>query len=327
MNLLLENDDWHLIHRKIAHFDHFECVCNHHVKRVVFLYSTSLQTCLAVGVSCYKKYVKNRRLLENDILCHVLIEQLDLGKYTIAQNVVVFDRPILEHVSEYVENVHIPFFPSNPDATQLSEIDFAKMRKALCDLEEIVAMDNGGEYGFSLLLNRMREQFELLMTQPTTVNEVKDLSIEMEKNKEEIEKTIERIIRDIILLNMDETIMIPPEPNREKTPSVNFEFEKHWNSESFDNAIYNHYSNGWLNNVYDEPYWRESYKATGRIYVTNQFTHKVYVGDPMYVPEPIDHARNKVFELSTTVKNIAKYSQQIEDTCKELRKLYEKCPI
>ncbi len=160
MNLLLdENHDWHLIHRKIFHFDQFECICKHHIKRVVFLYSRSLQTCLAVGVSCYKKYVKNRRLLENDILCHVLIEQIEQNKYTIAQNRVMFDLPILDHVSQYIKDGHISFFPSNlvvPETNGFSEIDFAKMRKELRDLEEIASMDGAGEYGFSMLIIEMR---------------------------------------------------------------------------------------------------------------------------------------------------------------------------
>jgi hypothetical protein len=321
--------------------------------------------------------VKNRRLLENDILCHVLIEQIEQNKYTIAQNRVMFDLPILDHVSQYIKDGHISFFPSNlvvPETNGFSEIDFAKMRKELRDLEEIASMDGAGEYGFSMLIIEMKEKFDALLTMST--NTIENIKIQTEEiqteeiqteeiqteeiqteeihteeihteeihtekiqteeiqteeihteeihteeiHTEEIQTKIENVIQELILFD-NENITIQKMEEEEK-----IDIEKLSGSR----AIYNHYSKD--KNVYDfyllnNIFLPSNNSKYNHIIPSYENIELLYQEKPNKVPDKIDEIRNQVSALSITIQNIAKYSHQIEEICKELHKIYEKFPI
>lgn len=103
--LFNEKNDWRLISRECTKINHFICICKHHIKRVNFIYNKKTQICLAIGVTCYKKYGFHNILLENDILRTVIKKQINMGLYSINEyNFINFEKPLITYIIHYIDN-------------------------------------------------------------------------------------------------------------------------------------------------------------------------------------------------------------------------------
>ena len=194
------------------------CICGHNVKHLTYLLNVINKTVILIGTSCCKKYGFLEKHMENEILIHILREQISRLSYKNLGNIITFTKDLGILLEEYIfekfsiiskkysrdmdDSVYFfdVFFPINKmkeDVLELIQIygyDFNKYYDEICEFlteKEIHNKEmNDSEYYLSedSISETNSEIFERLDKIEVEISQLLNEKIEEENN--ELEENI-----------------------------------------------------------------------------------------------------------------------------------------
>lgn len=193
------------------------CVCGHNVKHITYLFNEKNENIVSVGTTCCKKYGLLEKHMKNELLIHVLREQISQHCFKSSGNLLSLENDLGELLDKYIyekfqqitkkytrdmdENIFYfdVFYPLNRMKDDILELknygyDFSKHHNEICELlreREIHNIENiedtDSETNSEIIEKLDCIQREISQILNENLSEITDFENEYEKEVEEQE--------------------------------------------------------------------------------------------------------------------------------------------
>lgn len=200
------------------------CICGHNVKHLTYLLNVINKTVILIGTSCCKKYGFLEKHMENEILIHILREQISRLSYKNLGNIITFTKDLGNLLEEYIfekfSSITKKYSRDMDDSVYFFDI-FTPINKMKEDVLELIEKYG---YDFNKYYDEICEFLREKIMDKKEMNDSEDSSSETTETNSEIFERLDKIEVEISqLLNenfghgneMNENIRIEEEIQKE----------------------------------------------------------------------------------------------------------------
>lgn len=178
----------------------YSCVCGHKVKNITYLFNEKNQNIVSVGTTCCKKYGLLEKHMKNELLIHILREQISQHCFKHSGKILSLEKDLRELLENYINEKCIEVFKKYTRDMDENIYYFDVFYPLNRMKDDILELKNYG-YDFTKYYD---EICELLRERDIHMNEMGD--IDSETNSEIMEKLdkIEQEISQLLNENLSE---------------------------------------------------------------------------------------------------------------------------
>jgi hypothetical protein len=230
-----EKNEWISIYNTVEQNMH-PCVCGHNVKHITYLFNEKNRNIVSVGTTCCKKYGLLGKHMKNEILIHVLREEISQHCFKNSGNLLTLEKDLGELLENYIyekfsgimkkysrdmdENIYYfdVFYPLNRMMQDILELknygyDFSKDYDEISEIlrerdmhkrETLEKTDTDSETNSEIMekLDKIEQEISQLLNE--TISETSDFEYEesdlekesLEENPEKDPEEISQLLRE-----------------------------------------------------------------------------------------------------------------------------------
>ena len=104
-NISEAKNEWVVISKDIKDDKSGLCICQRHVKHIIYMYNLKTKLTIMVGSKCAKKFEMQRQILPCNIIRKILSNNLIKGSYEIIDNIIIYSNNIEKQFQKYYNDL------------------------------------------------------------------------------------------------------------------------------------------------------------------------------------------------------------------------------